>query len=246
MFSMVTKFESTEPFHDNFIVSESPAIGAREYSSKGISYEHLLNPSRIIEKEHEENKVQTLYDPDFLDDPTLKTGKHRTVLNLPGFRESIIPFVKAKELKEELNEQYRQRHPELNPSVTLTRIRKLKRNLLTIAQEADVELTSLALSYVLLDKILLKNQATKENLKLCGAVCLFLAVKFNDPEPKAASLRILQDTIENRLHVDPKDILNHEFEIFAKLSFSLFVDPKEVMPHSQRLCEKLEITLPSV
>lgn len=26
------------------------------------------------------------YDPDFLDDPDLKTGKHRTVLNLPGFR----------------------------------------------------------------------------------------------------------------------------------------------------------------
>jgi hypothetical protein len=30
--------------------------------------------------------TENIYDPHFIDDPELKTGKHRTVLNLPGFR----------------------------------------------------------------------------------------------------------------------------------------------------------------
>jgi hypothetical protein len=32
------------------------------------------------------NGTPVVYDPEFLDDPELKTGKHRTVLSLPSFR----------------------------------------------------------------------------------------------------------------------------------------------------------------
>jgi hypothetical protein len=72
------------------------------------------------------------YDPDLIDDPELTTGKHRTVLNLACWRETIIPFVKPKELKEELNEQFKLRHPWLNPTITLHKIRSLKKKLLDI------------------------------------------------------------------------------------------------------------------
>lgn len=48
-----------------------------------------------------------IYDPLFVDDPGLTTGKHRTVMNLPSFKASIIPFVKASDLKSELNKQFR-------------------------------------------------------------------------------------------------------------------------------------------
>lgn len=34
----------------------------------------------------EQNAEGNMYDPDFIDDPELTTGKHRTVLNLPSFR----------------------------------------------------------------------------------------------------------------------------------------------------------------
>lgn len=37
-----------------------------------------------------------------LDDPSLSTGRHRTVMELPGVRISVFPYVKKKKLKEEL------------------------------------------------------------------------------------------------------------------------------------------------
>ena len=43
------------------------------------------------------------YDPTFLDDPHLTTGKHRTVMHLEcGVCSSIVPFVTKCKLKEEL------------------------------------------------------------------------------------------------------------------------------------------------
>ncbi len=37
-----------------------------------------------------ESTNESPYDPFFLDDPEMKTGKHRTVLNLPCFRVRYI------------------------------------------------------------------------------------------------------------------------------------------------------------
>ena len=42
------------------------------------------------------------YDPTFLDDPTLTTGRHSTVMNYQMMRVTTIPYVKKSELKEEL------------------------------------------------------------------------------------------------------------------------------------------------
>jgi hypothetical protein len=52
------------------------------------------------------------------------------------------------------------------------------------------------------------------------------------------SWQLLEDT----LGVESKEIVQMEFDVFAKLSFSLFVDPKEVVSHSLRLQTNLEIT----
>ena len=61
----------------------------------------------ILGDEHE------AYDPFHLDDPALQSGKHRRVMNLPGFVESIIPFVRPPHLKLQLNEQARPTHYQL-------------------------------------------------------------------------------------------------------------------------------------
>jgi len=179
-----------------------------------------------------------------MDDSELKTGKHRFVLNLPSFRE---PYVTPKD-KEELNEQFRQKHEQINPKVTLHRIRKLKRRLLDVALERDQEPSSVALSYVLLDKLFLMGLVSKDNLVLLGAICLYLSIKFNDdtkrtestPESETSELKLLGETIENHLRVEFKDILQAEFEVFTTLSFSLFVNPTEVQPHYIRLQGTLE------
>lgn len=39
---------------------------------------------------------------------------------------SVILFVNPKQLKDELNRQFREKHPELPPSLTLSKIRSLK------------------------------------------------------------------------------------------------------------------------
>jgi len=117
---------------------------------------------------------------------------------------------------------------------------------LSVSLESDCEISSVALSYVLLDKLLLKNHITKETLKLIGAVCLFLAVKFNDPSPKPQNLKELLECLESYLGTSPKEVLATEFDVFTKLSFSLYVYPKEVIPHTDRIVANLELSQPQV
>ena len=195
------------------------------------------------EKEEEENKKkEEEYDPDYIDDPDLKTGKHRTVLNLPGFRASIIPFINANDLKEELNEQFRQKHSWIDPQlgITLHKIRKFKRKLLDVAIDQDLEPSTIALSYVFLEKLMLKNIIHKENLNLIGSTCLLLAIKFNDKKIFGTQVKDMIEAFQKYIDVDSKLILSHEFDVFAKLSFSLFVDPQEAIPHYTRLLTQME------
>jgi len=217
---------------------------------KSTSYAQLLNSSWINPGDHkkqdeilynsDEEQDDTTYDPDFLDDPEFKTGKHRTVLNLPGFRGSLIPFIKPEDLKEELNEQFRQKHSWIQDGVTLHKIRKFKRKLMNISLEADTDPSTVALAYVYLEKLLLKNLVSKEDFEMYGAVCFLLATKFYGMKVDATGVRFILDLLEKELGISPKELLLLEFEIFSKLSFSLFVDPNEVLPHYSRLLTSIE------
>jgi len=178
---------------------EGTSIIQEDAKPKETSYSQLLQSNTFIirdESSTERDDAPSSYNPNFLDDPILKTGKHRIVLSLAGFRESIIPFVNADDLKEELNDQFRQRHPWVNPDITLHIIRKLKRKLLDLALEKGFEPSSIALSYVLLEKLLLKNLPSKDQIELFGAACLLLAVKFNDPLIETNSSVMLQGILD--------------------------------------------------
>jgi hypothetical protein len=52
--------------------------------------------------------------------------------------------------------------------------------------------------------------------------------------------------MERTLGVEPKDIIQNEVDLFAKLEFGLFIDPKEVMPHLNRIKTILEINQPEL
>merc|ERR1711972_1246323 len=69
------------------------------------------------------------YDPNFLDDQSLRQGKHHTVLRLEAYQVSVIPFVRPRHLKEELNDQFRLSHPQIHPSLTLSKLRNLQKDL---------------------------------------------------------------------------------------------------------------------
>ena len=42
----------------------------------------------------------------------------------------MIPYVRPADLKRELNERFRETHPEIDPSITLSKIRRLKQLLI--------------------------------------------------------------------------------------------------------------------
>ncbi|KAJ3173925.1 hypothetical protein HDU87_007247 [Geranomyces variabilis] len=198
------------------------AIKRRKFAQ---SFATLLEPALTLESKSAEN---SLYHPFFLDDPELRTGKHRTVITLPCFVSSIIQHSKPSDIKKELNERFRETHPTVNPTLTLTQIRRLKERLLKIAEMQNLELSSVACSYVYFEKLVLKvvNMVT---------VCLLLAAKVNDP--KELDYTKLLDAFEKVLDISRKDVLANEFLIYTALEFTLYIPLWEVMPHLERIIE---------
>lgn len=179
------------------------------------------------------------YDPIFLDDPNLKTGKHRTVLALPSFLGSISHYISRIELKRELNDQFRQKHPDIHPSLTLSQIRSLKQSLLDTALALDIELSTVAKSYAYFEKLLLCGKIIKMNRKIVGACALILAIKVNDSRNVVIS--DVLDELCGRLHLpDPQQIIYNEFAVFSALKFSLHLPQHEYMPHFDRIFSHLE------
>jgi hypothetical protein len=56
-------------------------------------------------------------------------------MTLPGFVESVISWVHEKELRAELNKQFQLKHPWLHPTLTLSKIRKIKRLFLDVTSK---------------------------------------------------------------------------------------------------------------
>jgi len=83
-----------------------------------------------------------------------------------------------------LNDQFRETHPDLDPSLTLSKIRKVKDLLVEVASKPDIDLeaSTVAISYVFFEKLVMNHFVTKANRKLVAAACLMLAAKSNDPK----------------------------------------------------------------
>jgi len=178
------------------------------------------------------------YDPYFLDDPELRTGKHKTVLALPGYLGSLGHFTRAEDLKKELNDQFRQIHPNIDSSLTLSKIRKLKHLLVRVTEHADLELSTVAKSFTFFEKLVLKDLVNKPNRKLAAACCLLLATKANDS--KDTDLRALIALLSEHLDVCRTDVVAAEFPVLAALHFDLFPPAHEYLPHMERILVSLD------
>ncbi|CAG8521032.1 5387_t:CDS:10 [Acaulospora colombiana] len=142
---------------------------------KAESFARLLEPSNSLSPE----LGLTGYDPTSLDNPELspndlhdfKSNKHRTVLSLSGLVGSLINHsTRPSDLKRESNELFRKEHPYVDPSLTLSQIRKIKAKLLTASRhdELDLELSTVAKAYAYFEKLILKNLVNKSNRRLIG------------------------------------------------------------------------------
>lgn len=196
------------------------------------------------------------YAPMFLGDRSIKSGKHRIVLSLPGFMESVVFFVKQEDLKRELNDKFRLKHEWLtDSSVTLSNIRRIRRAYLSVAWELSelylkqvanggqasvifFELSTLALANIYLEKMIAKGAINKENRKLTAGVLLVLAFKFNQGNmwiEYKNTLHLLFDLLEQQLSIKRQDLLAFEFGVYINLDFALNVATEQFAP-SFTLC----------
>ena len=203
----------------------------------GISHAELITPYTGAVFVGGESSMP--YDALFLDDPELRAGKNKKVMNLAGYVASIVPFVKPKDLKEEMNQQYLQKHEYwIDPNLTLSKIRSMKRRLGEAADAAGLHLGTVAHAIVLFEKLVISKVITEDNRKLVGGVCLLLAAKFN--EIKMVDYRTLLVAISKVMGIDKSLLLESEFAVYVDLGFSLHVPIDEVLAHYRRLTSQLD------
>ncbi|KAF9585926.1 CDK5 and ABL1 enzyme substrate 1 [Lunasporangiospora selenospora] len=210
---------------------------------KAVSFEPLLKQSNSLDPEPQDS---CLYDPYYLDDPDLKTGKNRTVISLACYMGSVIQYTRPSDLKRELNEHFRSRHPNIDPSITLSKIRRIKSDLLAISEELDLEISTVALAYAYFEKLILKGSwkgkesgatpadsasspVTKENRRLVASY------KVNEPKRAPGEFATLMKTMTKYMEISSKDIKEHEFQVFSLLEFNLYIPRQEFLPHFEQI-----------
>jgi Cyclin, N-terminal domain len=155
------------------------------------------------------------------------------------------------------------------PSLTLSKIRSLKSQVLQAAVKANVEIGTVALACVYFERLCLDCRVDKSNRRLTFAACLLLAAKINEPN---VVLVMRQDEVANSDEEKPtrfqslirpnkrskkmfaslllfftqdwslslKHLFTAEWGVFAALGFSLDATPSQVAFHFKRLMKTLE------
>ncbi|KAI9350864.1 hypothetical protein BDR26DRAFT_512996 [Obelidium mucronatum] len=195
----------------------------------GAKYPFSFHFSRNIIPDYD------IYNPFSLDDPELKTGKHRTVIKLQSYVSSILLYSRPTDIKKELNEVFRETHPTVDPTLMLSQIRSLKQRMINVGKSVNMELSSVACAIVYFEKLVFKKFATRENRRLIASVCLLLAAKVNDP--KEFNYTQLLEAVETIMLVPPKEVFQQEFATFVALEFTLFIPLWQLMPHLERIIE---------
>lgn len=228
------------PFFVSSIIPLERNKTKKQDSSGNSGAESALAPLRLIRNKrssvsyaHLLGEVPDAYDANFLDHDIPTPDKYKITINLPSYRQSVIPWVKAGDLKKNQNSIFQEHHPWLKSNITLSKIRSVKRKIVDVAISKALDVGVAALSYVYFEKLILKNLVTKQNYKIYGAACLLLAEKFYGTRPK--SFKFVIEALEKIFKLSSKDILSHEFTVYKDLSFSLFVDGNEVLPHLVKL-----------
>lgn len=178
-----------------------------------------------------ESNPLAAYHPHLLDNPELVCGKHRTVLNFSSFTTSLLSYVRPSDLKRDLNQQFRERFPQVQ--LTLSKLRSLKAAALRVSRKASLDPWSVAQAYVYFEKLALKGFVNKLNRRHCCAVALVLSAKLNDI--KVPELAVLLQELETAFRLSKRDILSQEMPALVGLEFSLAVPDYEVLCHQQRL-----------
>uniref|UniRef100_A0A1I8HZ85 DUF4476 domain-containing protein n=1 Tax=Macrostomum lignano TaxID=282301 RepID=A0A1I8HZ85_9PLAT len=137
-------------------------VSADEYSQLA-AVSGQANGSAVLASVSESAPL-VAYHPHLLDNPELVCGKHRTVLNFSSFR-----LRSASDLKRDLNQQFRDRFPQVQ--LTLSKLRSLKAVALRVSRKAGLDTWArVAQAYVFFEKLALKEMAALLGLEFSLAV----------------------------------------------------------------------------
>jgi hypothetical protein len=200
---------------------------------RGFSYKPLFKP--LVETNEYYVDHGYMHDPNVLDDPNMLHGSHRYVLGRAAVTgpvvSSIILYVNETELKESLNSRFHELHPQLPPSLTLSKIRNIKKSALLACMELDIEIVTVAMAVIYFERLCLKSLVTKLNRKLSMSVCLVLAYKFNEHftlKENKEKLEKLLEFFDREWEISRKEIFRAEFGAYIHLGFSLYLPSQHI------------------
>ena len=184
--------DADEDAEDDAAREEEDDEDDEELLDEDAPIEEALDHEEELDFETEQAMDYLGYRPGVLDDPDMVQGRHRHVLVGDGRRtgpviSSILLFVNPKTLKEELNTEFRDRFPLLPPSLTLSKLRSLKRSSARMAYWSGLELSTLALACVYFERLCFQRCVTKFNRRVTFACCVLIAYKFNESVDCAAA-----------------------------------------------------------
>ncbi|VUC53778.1 cyclin dependent kinase binding protein, putative [Plasmodium berghei ANKA] len=209
----------------------------KKKKNKGISYEHLLTPSKYE------------YDAFCLFNPRFKQGKHHTVLCLQSYNVSIIPFVQPKKLKEEVNELFSEINPWIHKSLTLSKLRNLKIDLFNLINHIpEIDISTISCAWVFFERLVIKGYVHKGNRKLYAATCLILSLKFyqHDDIHILEKLLIYIQKLDKKENLTPSLIFSMEFTLYKLLDFSLQHTYENIRLHIHQYLESKELKFEDV
>lgn len=150
---------------------------------------------------------------------------------------SVILFVNEKTLKNSLNEKFRECHPQLPPSLTVSKIRNIKKSALLNCMALSIEVSTIASGVIFFERLCLKGLITKANRRLTMAVSLLLSYKFNECVTSKYHSRLyaMLDFIDRDWKISRKEVFDAEFGAFVHLGFTLLIPYQHVALVCSRL-----------
>ncbi|XP_058535287.1 CDK5 and ABL1 enzyme substrate 2 [Ochotona princeps] len=176
------------------------------------------------------------YNPNLLDDPQWPCGKHKRVLIFASYMTTVIEYVKPSDLKKGMNETFREKFPHIK--LTLSKIRSLKREMWSLAEECSLEPVTVSMAYVYFEKLVLQGKLNKQNRKLCAGACVLLAAKISS-DLRKSEVKQLIDKLEERFRFSRRDLIGFEFTVLVALELALYLPESQVLPHFRRLTQQL-------
>ena len=126
-------------------------------------------------------------------------------------------------LKRDLNEQFREKYPHVQ--ISLSKLRHIKQDMVRLVVEnTELSLSSAVLAQLYFERLTMLSHITRANREAYAGVCAILAVKFNENKDLIKDyLSTILKWVEETWGVPAKDVLDLEFTAFLQLEFSLQV-----------------------